>query len=124
MPARWYELLRERMQVEKERMRAIKDGSIVEYDRLEEFLIVAESLDRQMLQVMRQAIAEVLACEEVSIMQPVGATRGPGSSSSSAGGALPVTKITADSLDYCFAVIAPSSPAVRHVVAPITRAAD
>jgi hypothetical protein len=66
MPARWYELLRERMQVEKERMRAIKDGSIVEYDRLEEFLIVAESLDRQMLQVMRQAIAEVLACEEVS----------------------------------------------------------
>jgi hypothetical protein len=61
MPARWYELLRERMQVEKEHMRAIKDGSIVKDDRLEEFLTVAQSLDRQMLQVMRHAIAEVLA---------------------------------------------------------------
>jgi len=39
MPARWYELLRERMQVEKERMRAIKDGSIVKDDRLEEHLL-------------------------------------------------------------------------------------
>jgi len=66
MPARWYELLRERMQVEKERMRVIKDGIIVENDRLEEFLTVAQSLDRQMLQVMRQAIAEVLAREEIS----------------------------------------------------------
>jgi len=66
MPARWYELLRERMQVEKEHMRVIKDGSIVENDRLEQILTVAQSLDRQMLQVMRQAIAEVLAREEVS----------------------------------------------------------
>ena len=66
MPPRWYELLRERMQVEKEHMRAIKDGSIVKDDRLEEFLTVAQSLDRQMLQVMRHAIAEVLAREEVS----------------------------------------------------------
>jgi hypothetical protein len=66
MPARWYELLRERMQVEKEHMRVIKDGSIVENDRLEQFLTVAQSLDRQMLQVMRQAISEVLAREEVS----------------------------------------------------------
>ena len=69
MPARWYELLCERMQVEKERMRAIKDGSIVEDDRLEEHLTLAQSLDRQMLQVMRQAIAEVLAREEVSRTQ-------------------------------------------------------
>ena len=66
MPARWYELLRERMQVEKEHMRVIKDGSIGENDRLEQILTVAQSLDRQMLQVMRQAIAEVLAREEVS----------------------------------------------------------
>ena len=66
MPARWYELLRERMQVEKERMRAIKDGSNVEDDRLEEHLTLAQSLDRQML---RQAIAEVLAREEVSRTQ-------------------------------------------------------
>jgi hypothetical protein len=69
IPARWYELLRERMQVEKERMRAIKDGSIVKDDRLEEFLTVAQSLDRQMLQVMRHAIAEVLAREELSRSQ-------------------------------------------------------
>jgi hypothetical protein len=66
MPARWYELLRERMQIEKERMRVIKEGSIVEGDRLEELLTEAQSLDRQMLQVMSQAIAEVLAHEEVS----------------------------------------------------------
>ena len=46
MPARWY---------------VIKDGSIVEDDRLEEHLTLAQSLDRQMRQVMRQAIAEVLA---------------------------------------------------------------
>jgi predicted transcriptional regulator len=57
------------MQVEKEHMRAIKDGSIVKDDRLEGFLTVAESLDRQMLQVMRHAIAEVLAREEVSHLQ-------------------------------------------------------
>jgi hypothetical protein len=65
MPARWYELLRERMQVEKERMRIIKDG-IVENHRQEELLTVAQSLDRQMLQVMKQAVGEVLAREEVS----------------------------------------------------------
>jgi hypothetical protein len=53
MPARWYELLRERMQVENERMRVIKDGSIVEGDRLGELFTEAQSLDRQMLQVMR-----------------------------------------------------------------------
>ena len=69
MPARWYELLRERMQVEKEHMRVIKDGSIVENDRLEQILTVAQSLDRQMLQVMRHAIAEVLAREELSRSQ-------------------------------------------------------
>ena len=57
---------RERMQVEKEHMRVIKDGSIVENDRLEQILTVAQSLDRQMLQVMRQAIGEVLAREDVS----------------------------------------------------------
>jgi hypothetical protein len=66
MPERWYELLRERMQVTKEHMRAIKDGSIAEGDRQDELLTAAQSLDRQMLQVMRQAVAEVLAREEVS----------------------------------------------------------
>jgi hypothetical protein len=69
MPARWYELLRERMQVAKEHMRAIKDGSIVEGDRQDELLTAAQNLDRQMLQVMRQAVAEVLAREEVSRSQ-------------------------------------------------------
>jgi hypothetical protein len=69
MPARWYELLRERMTVEKERMRVIKDGSIDEDHRLEALLTLAQSLDRQMLQVMRQAIAEVLTHEETSGLQ-------------------------------------------------------
>ena len=31
MPERWYGLLRERMQVEEQRMRVIRDGVIVEY---------------------------------------------------------------------------------------------
>jgi hypothetical protein len=64
MPARWYQLLRERMQVEEQRMRVIKDGRIVEDDYLEELLSDANSLDHEMLQVMRQAIAEVLARED------------------------------------------------------------
>jgi hypothetical protein len=48
MPERWYGLLRERMQVEEQRMRVIKDGDIIEQ---------ADSLDHEMLLVMRQAIA-------------------------------------------------------------------
>jgi hypothetical protein len=64
MPERWHELLRERMHVEELRMRVVKDGSIV--DRLEDLLTEAHNLDREMLQVMRQAIAEALAREEVS----------------------------------------------------------
>ena len=66
MPERWYELLRERMQVEKQRMRIIKDGCIIQHDHLHELLTEAHSLDREMLLIMRQAIAESLAREEVS----------------------------------------------------------
>jgi hypothetical protein len=57
MPERWYELLRERMQVEEQRMRAIRDGGIIEHDDLEELMAQAATLDREMLLVMRQAIA-------------------------------------------------------------------
>jgi len=60
MPERWYGLLRERMQVEEQRMRVIRDGVIVEYDYLEDLLAQADSLDREMLLVMRQAIAAAL----------------------------------------------------------------
>jgi hypothetical protein len=63
MPERWYGLLRERMQVEEQRMRVIRDGGIVEYDYLEDLLAQADSLDREMLVVMRQAIAGSLARE-------------------------------------------------------------
>jgi hypothetical protein len=66
MPERWYELLRERMQVEKQRMRVIKDGYVIEDDHLQELLTGADSLDREMLLVMRQAIAEALVREEIS----------------------------------------------------------
>jgi hypothetical protein len=38
MPERWYELLRERMQVEEQRMRAIRGGDIIERDGLEELM--------------------------------------------------------------------------------------
>ena len=57
MPERWYGLLRERMQVEEQRMRAIKDGDIIELDDLKELMAHADSLDREMVLVMRQAIA-------------------------------------------------------------------
>ena len=57
MPERWYGLLRERMQVEEQRMRVIKDGVIIEHDDLEELMAQADSLDREMLLVMRQTIA-------------------------------------------------------------------
>ena len=60
MPERWYGLLRERMQVEEQRMRVIRDGVIIEYDYLEDLLAQADSLDREMLLVMRQAIAAAL----------------------------------------------------------------
>jgi hypothetical protein len=60
MPERWYELLRERMQVEEQRMRAIRDGGIIEHDDLEELMAQAATLDREMLLVMRQAIAAVI----------------------------------------------------------------
>jgi hypothetical protein len=63
MPERWYGLLRERMQVEEQRMRVIRDGAIVEYDYLEDLLAQADSLDREMLLVMRQAIAAALVRE-------------------------------------------------------------
>ena len=35
MPERWYELLRERMRVEEQRIRVIQDGEIIENDDLE-----------------------------------------------------------------------------------------
>ncbi|MGC2081624.1 MAG: hypothetical protein WA728_37515 [Xanthobacteraceae bacterium] len=57
MPERWYGLLRQRMQVERQRMGAIRDGKIIEHDDLEKLMAQADSLDREMLLVMRQAIA-------------------------------------------------------------------
>jgi hypothetical protein len=60
MPERWYELLRERMQVEEQRMRAIRDGGIIEHDDLEELMAQAATLDREMLLVMRQTIAAAI----------------------------------------------------------------
>jgi hypothetical protein len=65
MPARWYELLRERMQVERLRMRIVKHGYLIEDDQLQELLTEAHSFDAEMLLVMRQTIAEALAREEV-----------------------------------------------------------
>ena len=38
MPERWYELLRERMQVEEQRMRVIRNGDIIEHDDLEQLM--------------------------------------------------------------------------------------
>ena len=66
MPTRWYELLRERMQVEQLRMRIVKHGYLIEGDQLQEVLTEANNLDAEMLTVMRQTIAEALAREEVS----------------------------------------------------------
>jgi uncharacterized protein YigA (DUF484 family) len=57
MPERWYELLRERIQVEEQRMGLIKDCAI-ENDRHEKLLTQAQNLDREMLLVIRQAIAD------------------------------------------------------------------
>ncbi len=64
MPARWYELLRQRMQVEQLRMHIVKNGYLIEDDQLLDVLSEAHSLDVQMLGVMRQTIAESLAREE------------------------------------------------------------
>ena len=63
MPERWYGLLRQRMQVEEQRMRVIRDGGIVDNDYQEDLLAQANSLDREMLLVMRQAIAAALVRE-------------------------------------------------------------
>jgi len=60
MPERWYELLRERMQVEEQRMLATRNGNIIEHDDLEELLARAASLDHEMLLVMRQTIAAAI----------------------------------------------------------------
>jgi len=38
-------------------MRVVKDGDIIEYDDLEKLIAQADSLDREMRLVMRQAIA-------------------------------------------------------------------
>jgi hypothetical protein len=66
MPERWYELLRERMQVEQLRMRIVKHGYLIEDDELQDLLTEAHSLDAEMLLVMRQTIAEALAREDVT----------------------------------------------------------
>ena len=63
MPQRWYGLLRERMQVEEQRMRVIKDGDIIEQDDLEQLMAEADRLDREMLLVIRQTIAAALVRE-------------------------------------------------------------
>jgi hypothetical protein len=60
MPERWYELLRERIQIEQQRMDLIKSCNI-ENDRHEELLTRGHNLDREMLLVMRQAIVEAQA---------------------------------------------------------------
>jgi hypothetical protein len=59
MPERWYWLLRERMQVEERRMRVVRDGDIIEHNDQEKLMAQADSLDSEMLLVMRQAIAGV-----------------------------------------------------------------
>jgi flagella basal body P-ring formation protein FlgA len=51
------------MQVEEERMRVIKDGDIIEDDDLEQLMAEADRLDREMLLMMRQAIAAALVRE-------------------------------------------------------------
>ena len=43
MPERWYELLCERMQIEEQRMRVIRDGGIVDNDYQEDLLALADS---------------------------------------------------------------------------------
>jgi hypothetical protein len=65
MPARWYKLLRERMQVEQLRMRIVKQGYLIKDYELQDVLTEAHKLDAEMLLVMRQTIAEALAREEV-----------------------------------------------------------
>ena len=66
MPERWYELLRERMQVEEQRMRVIRNGDIIEHDDLEQLMAQADSLDREMLMVMRQAIAGAIEANNLA----------------------------------------------------------
>ena len=65
MPARWYKLLRERMQVEQLRMRIVKQGYFIKDYELQDVLTEADKLDAEMLLVMRQTIAEALVREEV-----------------------------------------------------------
>ena len=68
MPERWYELLRRRMQVVEERMRLAKGGYIID-DQLQKLLMEADSLDREMLLVMTQTVAEALALEELGTLR-------------------------------------------------------
>ncbi len=56
MPERWYGLLRDRMRVEKQRMRVIRDGGIIDHDHLEDLLARPTTS-------MRQAIGGALARE-------------------------------------------------------------
>ena len=69
MPERWYELLRRRMQVIEERMRLTKGGYIIERDQLQKLLMEADSLDREMLLVMTQTVAEAPALEELGTLR-------------------------------------------------------
>ena len=65
MPARWYKLLRERMQIEQLRMRIVKQGYLIKDYELQDVLTEADKLDAEMLLLMRQTIAEAMAREEV-----------------------------------------------------------
>jgi hypothetical protein len=69
MPARWYKLLRERMQVEQLRMRIVKQGYLIKDYELQDVLTEAHKLDAEMLLVMRQTIAEALAHEELGTLR-------------------------------------------------------
>ena len=63
MPARWYKLLRERMQVEQLRMRIVKQGYLIKDYELQDVLTEADKLDAEMLLLMRQTIAEAMVRE-------------------------------------------------------------
>ena len=69
MPARWYDLLRERMEVEQLRMRIVKGGYLIKDYELQEVLTEAHRLDAEMLVVMRQTIAEAW-CARIHAHRP------------------------------------------------------
>jgi len=48
------------MQVGEQKMRAVRDGVMIEHDDLEELMAQAASLDHEMLLVMRQTTAATI----------------------------------------------------------------